>query len=345
LEEKMKTKHFFNAVMAARIVVIFLVLAGCGTTGATTPDGKPDPAAAEQLAVKDPALTWTAIAQSEIIHDIESIAYGGGTFVAGWRTGGGTGEMVYSADGITWTRVTDSVAGEQENHIVYAGGKFFTSGYPGDIAYSADGITWTRLADDQFSRNRSDIYGPVYADGKFVIMTYNGQIAYSADGVTWTRLAKSGLYSIKDRGVGYAGDKLFALWGDDSRLSYSADDGVTWTRGASFSNNWINAPIYGGGKFVAGGRGIVYSADGITWTAVDDTIFGGSGIQSIVYGGGKFVAGGDGGKMAYSTDGVTWTAIEDNTFDGSRIYAIAYGGGRFVAVGDDGKIAYSNMQE
>ncbi|GAB6393670.1 MAG: fibronectin type III domain-containing protein [Treponematales bacterium] len=46
---------------------------------------------------------------------------------------------------------------------------------------------------------------------------------------------------------------------------------------------------------------------GVTWTAVADTKFDGTGdiIYGIAYGGGKFVAGGYEGKAAYSVDGVT----------------------------------------
>jgi hypothetical protein len=341
--EKMKTKLLSNAAIAA--LVIFSVLTGCANTGATTADGKPGPAAA----ANESALTWTAVTQSEITYNIRNIAYGGGKFVAGWRTGDGTGEMAYSTDGITWTRVTDSAAGEQENTlIVYEGGKFFASGGPGKIVYSTDGVTWTRVKDDQFS---SGIRGPLYVDGKFVVTTYDGRIAHSADGVTWTRLVKTGLYNIADGQFSYTGNKLFAAWGD-ARLSYSADGGITWTSVEAFSGRYLSGMAYGGGKFVAGwsaggGRGIhgmAYSTDGITWTAVEDSTIGNPRILSIAYGGGKFVAGGNGGKMAYSEDGVTWTAV-DSAFDGTRVYRIAYGGGRFVAVGDNGKIAYSNMQE
>ncbi|GHU73464.1 hypothetical protein FACS189450_13300 [Spirochaetia bacterium] len=126
---------------------------------------------------------------------------------------------------------------------------------------------------------------------------------------------------------------------------------ITWTvaerpfgnRDSYDDMNIIRSVAYGGGKFVAGwnwaGK-MAYSTDGVTWTAVADSPFGGS-TQTITHGGGKFVAVGWGGEMAYSTDGVTWTAIADRPFGDSQIYGITYGGGKFVAVGDKTKTAYS----
>ena len=100
----------------------------------------------------------------------------------------------------------------------------------------------------------------------------------------------------------------------------------------------------------------MYSADGLSWTAVSNTTFGSDTIEGIAYGGGKFVAVGRSGsgsssssQAAYSADGISWTAVSDTTFGSTSIYGIAYGGGKFVAVGGSdslsGKMAYSNNQE
>ncbi|MDR2192864.1 MAG: hypothetical protein LBP19_00095 [Treponema sp.] len=69
-------------------------------------------------------------------------------------------------------------------------------------------------------------------------------------------------------------------------------------------------------------RRVRFPADGITWTQVADSTFGGSTVRAIAYGGGKFVAVGVGGKIAYSTDGVSWTSLGSPL--GSRaLYAAA----------------------
>ena len=148
----------------------------------------------------------------------------------------------------------------------------------------------------------------------------------------------------------------------------------TWPFGGS---SGISAIAYGGGKFVAADYNgkMAYSANGESWTAVDDSpfhynngYFGHSysyGIYAIAYGSdgnavNKWVAGGSGGKLAYSSDGETWTAVDDSPFSdnngysgGGHIYAIAYSGGKFVAVGygdnypsnNQCQIAYSSNGE
>jgi len=158
-------------------------------------------------------------------------------------------------------------------------------------------------------------------------------------------------------------------------MAYS-DDGITWTavadntiwkytyyNGQQIVTTSIKGIAYGsagnaGGRFVAVGDlgKWAYSADGITWTALDSTIWKYTdndtspshlNIRDIAYGGGKFVAVADSGKIAYSADGLSWTAVADSKFGEYTIETIAYGsagnaGGRFVAGGNNGKMAYSD---
>ena len=155
-----------------------------------------------------------------------------------------------------------------------------------------------------------------YGNGKFVAVgesynqlteTYTNKIATSTDGVTWTAVTKS-------------------VFGDD---------------------DYIHGIVYGNGKFVAVGYSINYSTetytnkiatstDGVTWTAVTQSVFGDDDyIHGIVYGNGKFVAynyskGYDNTKIATSTDGITWTAVD---FSSILIYSISYCNGKFFAGG------------
>jgi hypothetical protein len=113
------------------------------------------------------------------------------------------------------------------------------------------------------------------------------------------------------------------------------------------TNTFLRNVAWGKDKFVAVGQNghMRYSADGVTWTVVEDNKFPDTIIVGIAWGGStgqeKFVAGGWDGKMSYSPDGITWTAVEDSTFGGSNIYGIAWGNNKFVAVGRSGKMAYS----
>jgi hypothetical protein len=211
------------------------------------------------------ALTWTevTVSQSGFINGttryaIRRIAWGGGKFVAG---SGGT-RMAYSADGETWTVVSDSTFGASGaiNDIAWGGDKFVAVGKYGSgygigstssprIAYSSDGETWTAASISSIfgTSSESYVYRIAWGGGKFVAGGY-GKTAYSSDGVTWTA-------------------------GDDSE-GFSC---IAW----------------GGDKFVAEGSSgnMAYSSDGVTWTAVTDSTFVAlDNIYDIAWGGGKFVA-------------------------------------------------------
>jgi hypothetical protein len=346
-EEKMKTKHFLNIITATLIAVIFATLAGCGTTSATTADGKPGQVAAEQLAPEESAIIWTLARQSPGY--FSSVAYGNGKFIA---VGAGetweTNKMAYSTDGITWTEITNNVANDYGfSKITFCGGRFFAHGPI--MLSSTDGENWTVVYRQQYD----SICGPVYGNGKWVFAEYNGLIMYSTDGVTWTA-ATNRPSGIKYQSIGF-GSGNFIVADDEGNLAYSTD-GVTWTVAQGTHGNFVRSIAYGDGKFVRSGWShITYSEDGITWKYADlSEIFGDNGVYRIAYGGGKFVGGSHEGKLAYSTDGVTWTAVKFDLFGETNIKGIAYGNGRFVIVGckkfddgrnESGKIAYSNMQE
>ena len=118
--------------------------------------------------------------------------------------------------------------------------------------------------------------------------------------------------------------------------------GINWMAvdNGVFGTSEIEAIVWGGNRFVAGGGRVAYSIDGIYWTIVEDNALPG-GISAIAWGNGKFVAGNWNGRMAYSTDGANWTAVEDSTFEANRIDTIAWGNDRFVAGGTNGRMAHS----
>ena len=110
---------------------------------------------------------------------------------------------------------------------------------------------------------------------------------------------------------------------------------------------------FGNNRFVAGGYGgeVAYSSDGLTWTAIEHSIYGDRetdiDIYDIAFGNDRFVAVGGSNhrgmsRMAYSLDGIAWKAVANTTFGGNAVLAIAFGNNRFVAVGYGGRIAYSS---
>jgi hypothetical protein len=134
---------------------------------------------------------------------------------------------------------------------------------------------------------------------------------------------------------------------DDITLTWTAIPAGTGAdqSGFPYGGN-INGIVWGSDKFVAGGdKGkILYSRDGINWTAVTDSKFGTTNLDSIsgiTYGNGRFIAVGYANPGVYSDDGINWTAITDSTYAPLSISGIAWGNDKFIAFGSGGKMMYS----
>lgn len=120
-----------------------------------------------------------------------------------------------------------------------------------------------------------------------------------------------------------------------------------WVLRSANTSAGLMCVTYGNNRFVATGYHesqpkIIYSFDGITWTAIDFMIGFHYKWNAVIYANGLFVAGGQGGAggatdiFATSPNGINWTVrnadvgIEATT---KMISAITYANGLFVAVG------------
>jgi hypothetical protein len=287
------------------------------------------------------------------MNDINDIAYGNGRFVAV----GEQGKIAYSADGASWTAVSNSRFGDSTiRAIVWGGNRFVAVGDGNKIAYSADGVTWTAARNSPFNDR---IYDIAWGGNRFVAVTEDG-MAYSADGATWTRVTNSPAEEILT--IAYGGGRFVAMGYDSSydNIFLYSTDGARWT---AVPNNVVDFDMtgvgiaYGNNRFIAGGWSgqMAYSADGVRWTAIANhpncAAINGFAYGINAEGNGRWVAVGwgaegfeFGGAMAYSTDGSRWTPITDSPFNASfsSVRAVAYANGRFVAVGANGKIAYAD---
>jgi hypothetical protein len=281
---------------------------------------------------------WTTIG-TFTFSNVRAIAYGGGKFVA---VGDG-GKASYSADGTSWTAVSDTKFGTSSiQSIAYGGSRFVTVGSIGIAAYSADGVSWASVSDPT-TLGTFIINAIAYGGSRFVAVGAVGKAAYSADGTSWTMTGDTKVGGTTIRAIAYGGGKFVAV-GDSGKAAYSAD-GITWTAVSDpkFGSTAIRAIAYGGGKFVAVGDSAIaaYSADGITWTAVSVLFATSNNAYAIAYGEGRFVAVGRHGRRSHSSDGITW--IEDGSTNSSSDdnLSIAYGGGKFVMgrAGADGGIS------
>jgi hypothetical protein len=299
---------------------------------------------------------WTEVANSTFTF-IEAIAYGNNGFVAvGWYGLNG-GRMAYSSDGASWTAVADTTFGTSDIYAVaYGNNRFVAGGSQGKMAYSDDnGVTWTAVANSTFGTDR--ITAIAYGNNKFVAVGNSGKMAYSDDnGVSWTAVADSTIWqngTFSDGSQRYSniyaiayGNNRFVAGGQDGKIAYSSDNGVTWkavadstiwdyTLGALSGTAGIEGIAYGNNRFVAVGTvgKTAYSADGSSWTAVSDTYRRTANNQAVAYGNNRFVAGGMGDEIFYSDNGASWTAADSKLEDVGNILGIAYGNNRFVAAG------------
>ena len=266
----------------------------------------------------DNGVTWTAVANSTIWNvgtsstgviltaSIQDIAYGNNRFVA---VGGG-GRMAYSSDGVSWTAGAENILGTSIygtgngiTAIAYGNNRFVAVCSQGKMAYSDDnGVTWTAVADSTFGD--STIYAIAYGNNMFVAASHD-DIAYSADGANWTAVAERPLRMdnivdwIEAIGFGTAGNAggRFVV-GARTGIAYS-DNGASWTSADGPSTDGFS---WGNNVFVClrdGGR-IAYSADGISWTRVENRLFTTGSLSKVAYGNGRFVVATTEGQMAYA---------------------------------------------
>jgi hypothetical protein len=224
-----------------------------------------------EIAYSSDGTAWTLIPESPFT-ETGGITYGNGKFVVGgsamwvegvWEEEGGA-MIAYSADGITWNRVTDlpfPLGFGRISAVAYNGnGEYFAISYNGmgvesAGAYSSDGITWT-----------TNLYGP-YSE-KHAIAYGSGKYVFGIAEILGTRVGADG--DIVSNNI--------------------------------FGDSYIFCAAYGNGIFISGGDDgkMAYSADGFTWSLLANNGFGTTQINGIAFGNGKFVAVGNEGKIVYS---------------------------------------------
>jgi len=251
-----------------------------------------------QIVYSTNGVAWNAATNNGFrISDtnIQGVSYGGGKFVAfGSRqvvSGGVTtwNDIVYSSDGIRWTRADTTNFYEAVSSITYGNGKFVAVCKSGRLGYSLDGVTWSFVTDNAL--DGVSFSTAAYGNGRFVVVGSSGKTAYSTDGITWTVLV-SGTFS----SITFANNR-FIVWNKET--SAGSSDGLTWVPLALDSQ--LGGIVYGADKLVLWTRKyymndvatMKYSIDGgLTWREVSG--ISADSIRKIIYGDGLFIAvGGD----------------------------------------------------
>jgi hypothetical protein len=177
----------------------------------------------KQIWYSSDGLTWTVSATIpngtyNNSFNLLSGAYGSGYFlVAGGYSS--NGEVIRSADGITWTVVSPNC--NYLNGIAFHAGRFVAVGRAGTVLYSDDaGTSWTSAG----SVGSLDHTSIVYGNGIYIAVGNSGQIYRSADGVTWVNVT-SGISENLTKVV-YLNNRFIAV-GNNGTVLWSTD-GAVW---------------------------------------------------------------------------------------------------------------------
>ncbi len=208
--------------------------------------------------------------------DLEAVAWNGTRFVAvgGWFGRDEYGTIAYSADGITWTEVSNGSRRHHLSDVVWDGERFVASGIgnaveqsPGvfvgelSIFHSLDGIVWTAGAWTT-TVQRAHMRASAAWNGERFVFVNKGRIGiiwHSIDGNEWKSVpivTTDGLNDVVLNDVVSDGERFVAV-GADSIILNSAD-GITWTAAdiiRSAADQWLEGVAWNGTRFVAVGHG------------------------------------------------------------------------------------------
>lgn len=143
-------------------------------------------ASSHHVMVSQNGTTWSGRSLSNVaFRAVCAGSVGGATlFVAV----GDAGVVYTSANGISWTASTGSIADANWKSVAHGGGVFVAVGDAGAVMSSPDGVVWTTRTATSPPRNWSDV---AFGGDRFVVVATSGtgsRSMWSSAGDTWTAL-------------------------------------------------------------------------------------------------------------------------------------------------------------
>ena len=288
----------------------------------------------------EPLVSWRSVAASSAAgKELRGVAWSRSLarFVAVGRDADGSGVIMYSSDGTSWTDA-DSGADAVLNGVAWNGTRFVAVGrHDTPNLHSTDGMNWTAVT----ARGAVETLNGVTSNGSgFVAVggaANSSAIVRSADGTAWEPAGSVSVSNPKALyGVTWNGTRFVAV-GVGGIILHSTD-GDIWepaTSSGSVTTGFLDA-VAGNSRFVAVGFGgdVLHSVDGDTWERSSDAdrrfLYAVAWAASAA----RFVAVGERGTIVYSADGDTWVTATTPPDTHATLRAVTGNGSLFVAVGD-----------
>lgn len=278
-------------------------------------------------------LTWySSPSGNALFGDLgvcHTVAYDGKMWVIG---GQGANRLGYSTDGQFWTpapTASQNIFGTGNCFTVATNGSLWLAGGQSSLsngtqlAYSTDGINWNAIASKPFSTTCNSIVW----NGLLWVAGGNGStpLAWSTDPLNvWNSVSNPFGGTPNCHAVYFNGEKWLAGANNvgGTIILATSPDGKAWTAlsspvGVGTECHTISANT---SQWLIGvtGAGLMYSADGTTFTTAT-TLFVAGQCLSLVWTGSYWLAGGDdlaSNKLIYSKDGMNWV----NSNNGNSLF-------------------------
>jgi hypothetical protein len=215
-------------------------------------------------------LAWQAVTALPDV-GLTSVAFGNGRFVATGVDDATLAQvMLTSSDGLTWAVAAESDILDQR--VAFGGGRFVVFGeaslQSSALGTSIDGESWDPRSVAPAARvaEVAPVGGSLLGSGTFdcCFGEVPDLIEYfrleSADGVAWTVHPTDFRVLLFDLAEGEG-----IVVATSGRRLYSSTDGRDWTARAG-ERSFLGSVAYGGGRFVAVGRELGVSDDGVVWS-------------------------------------------------------------------------------
>ena len=142
------------------------------------------------LRSSDGGQTWQTLVLGGIAEGTFDIAFGNNIYIAAQ----GTGRVVTSTDGTTFSQVSTGVTSQTLRAIDFANGTFVLVGDAGAIITTTSGTTYT-LRNSNTTANLNSVMFST-RDNLWYAAGNGGVLLYSPDAITWTAVQNSGTASI-----------------------------------------------------------------------------------------------------------------------------------------------------